>query len=195
MLFYEKFFYELKTSRSLGSPRPGIDRKDFFYTKNSMVCLMQRKPSTNVPLPVMYTFPRYHFFLCTDKRGELWLLWWWSRSFQMKGKHYRFCLWMYGFGWCRQGHMQVVNLQKTHLTCTNTNICTSWGFLWLTSPHIHIMLHQPSAVWSEFFIVLEVRGILWIYMNTAAMVRLLYPVSYRTGQILHRTAAKCSLAW
>jgi len=51
----------LKTSRSQGSPRLGIDRKDFFYMKKVMLCLAQWKPGTNVPLPGMYTVPRYHF--------------------------------------------------------------------------------------------------------------------------------------
>lgn len=160
-----------------------------------MLCLMQQKPGTNIPLPGTYTFPGYHFLVHWQKKNNYSSCGDGHRASKGTGKNYSFCLWIYGFGWCRWGHMQVVNFQKTHLTCTNTNICTSRGFPWLRNPHIYIMSHWPSEAWSEFF--LRSWRIFWIWalQQCSDCCIPCHTELDKFSTESYRTDANCSLAW
>lgn len=164
-----------------------------------MLCLMQWSLVLTFPCLARMLSPDTTFSCTPPKRGNYGSCSDGHRASKGTGNHHSFCLWRYGFGWCRQEHRQVVSLQETHLACTNTNICTSWGFPWLRNPHIYMMPHQTSEIWSEFFlIVLEVEeyfDFIWALQQWSDYYIPCHTELDEFSTESYRTAAKYSLAW
>lgn len=156
-----------------------------------MLCLMQQKHGTNLLLPAMYTFPKYHFLLCIDKR-ELWFLQWWSQSF------WRNSLFVEAWFWLMQA--------STHAGCEppeNTfDLCSApaepYSMAQKSTYKHYAASTFRSLEWGVFFVVLEIEEyfeFIWALQQWSDYYILCHTELAKFSTESYRTAAKCSLAW